>query len=129
MEYFIQQLINGLTLGGMYALIALGYTMVYGVIQLINFAHGEFFTAGGYVGAIVLAYLAGAGYMDAHPVLCLTFAFAVAMAYTAYLAIGVEKAHGEKCERCWIYSTELGTDAEHPTLCPRCTAVIKAMEA
>ena len=47
----------------------------------------------------------------------------------AGLAIGVEKAHGEKCERCWIYSTELGTDAEHPTLCPRCTAVIKAMEA
>ncbi len=47
----------------------------------------------------------------------------------AGLAIGVEKAHGEKCERCWIYSTELGTDADHPTLCPRCTAVIKAMEA
>jgi len=59
MEYFIQQLINGLTLGGMYALIALGYTMVYGVIQLINFAHGEFFAAGGYVGAIALAYFAG----------------------------------------------------------------------
>ena len=47
----------------------------------------------------------------------------------AGLAIGVEKAHGEKCERCWIYSTELGADAGHPTLCPRCTAVIKAMEA
>ena len=47
----------------------------------------------------------------------------------AGLAIGVEKAHGEKCERCWIYSTELGTDAEHPTLCPRCAAVIKGMEA
>nr|WP_320190771.1 branched-chain amino acid ABC transporter permease [uncultured Desulfobacter sp.] len=91
MEYFIQQLINGLTLGGMYALIALGYTMVYGVIQLINFAHGEFFTAGGYIGAIVLAYLSGSGYMDTHPILCLTIAFAVAMAYTAYLAIGVEK--------------------------------------
>ena len=91
MEYFIQQLINGLTLGGMYALIALGYTMVYGVIQLINFAHGEFFAAGGYIGAIVLAYLAGSGYMDAHPILCLAIAFAVAMVYTAYLAIGVEK--------------------------------------
>ena len=47
----------------------------------------------------------------------------------AGLAIGIEKAHGEKCERCWIYSTELGTDAEHPTLCPRCAAVIKGMEA
>ncbi|MCR5561771.1 MAG: isoleucine--tRNA ligase [Desulfovibrio sp.] len=43
------------------------------------------------------------------------------------LAIRVEKAHGEKCERCWIYSTELGTDASHPTLCPRCSGVINAM--
>lgn len=91
MEYFIQQLINGLTLGGMYALIALGYTMVYGVIQLINFAHGEFFAAGGYVGAITLAYFAGIGYMESHPVLCLTGAFVISMAYCAYLAIGVEK--------------------------------------
>lgn len=47
----------------------------------------------------------------------------------AGLAIGVEKARGEKCERCWIYSTELGSDASHPALCPRCTAVIKGMES
>ncbi len=47
----------------------------------------------------------------------------------AGLAIGVEKARGEKCERCWIYSTELGTDPAHPALCPRCTAVIKTMES
>ena len=91
MEYFIQQFVNGLTLGGMYALIALGYTMVYGVIQLINFAHGEFFAAGGYVGAITLGYLSGLGYMQTHPVLCLSAAFVLAMAYCAYLAVGVEK--------------------------------------
>ena len=71
MEYFIQQLINGLTLGGLYALIALGYTMVYGVIQLINFAHGEFFAAGGYMGVILLSYFAGLGYMETHPWICL----------------------------------------------------------
>ncbi len=47
----------------------------------------------------------------------------------AGLAIGVEKARGEKCERCWIYSTELGTDPAHPALCPRCTTVIKGMES
>ena len=41
------------------------------------------------------------------------------------LAISVEKARGEKCERCWIYSTELGADPAHPTLCPRCAAVLK----
>lgn len=91
MEYFIQQLINGLTLGAMYALIALGYTMVYGVIQLINFAHGEFFTAGGYVGAILLGYFTGVGYMDSYPILCLSAAFLSAMIYCAYLSIGVEK--------------------------------------
>ena len=91
MEYFIQQLINGLTLGGLYALIALGYTMVYGVIQLINFAHGEFFAAGGYVGVIVLNYFAGRGLMDTHPWFCLIASFALTMAYCAFLAMGVEK--------------------------------------
>ncbi len=45
------------------------------------------------------------------------------------VAITVEKAQGEKCERCWIYSTELGSDAAHPTLCPRCTTVMQTMPA
>lgn len=91
MDYFIQQLINGLTLGAIYALIALGYTMVYGVIQLINFAHGEFFAAGGYIGVILLSYFAGAGLMEAHPWLCLGLSLILAMAYCAFLAMGVEK--------------------------------------
>jgi branched-chain amino acid transport system permease protein len=91
MDYFLQQLINGITLGGLYALIALGYTMVYGVIQLINFAHGEFFSAGGYMGVIILSYLAAHGWLDTHPILCLTASFAMAMAYSAFLAVGVEK--------------------------------------
>ena len=46
METFIQQIINGLVLGSMYALVALGYTMVYGIINLINFAHGEVLMVG-----------------------------------------------------------------------------------
>lgn len=50
MENFIQQLINGLSLGSIYALIALGYTMVYGIIKLINFAHGEIYMVGAFVG-------------------------------------------------------------------------------
>ncbi|HRA75117.1 MAG TPA: branched-chain amino acid ABC transporter permease, partial [Propionicimonas sp.] len=41
MDFFLQQLINGLSLGALYALIAVGYTVVYGIVQLINFAHGE----------------------------------------------------------------------------------------
>ena len=91
MDYFIQQLINGITLGGIYALIALGYTMVYGVIQLINFAHGEFFAAGGYVGVIILSYFAGLGFMETHPWICLGMSFVLTMGYCAFLAMGVEK--------------------------------------
>ena len=49
-EYFLQQLINGLSLGAIYALIALGYTMVYGVLRFINFAHSDVFMVGAYVG-------------------------------------------------------------------------------
>ena len=49
MDTFIQQIINGLVLGSMYALVALGYTMVYGIINLINFAHGEVLMVGALV--------------------------------------------------------------------------------
>ncbi len=53
MVQFFQQLINGLSLGSIYALIALGYTMVYGIIKLINFAHGDIYMIGAYVGFII----------------------------------------------------------------------------
>ncbi len=55
MSYFFQQLINGLQLGSVYALIALGYTMVYGIVRLINFAHGDVFMVGTYLGFFALA--------------------------------------------------------------------------
>ena len=45
------------------------------------------------------------------------------------LAVRVKKAGGDKCERCWMYSEELGTDPEHPTLCPRCAEVMRTLEA
>ncbi len=54
LDVFLQQTINGLTVGGIYALIALGYTMVYGVLRLINFAHGDLSVLGAYVGLVVL---------------------------------------------------------------------------
>jgi len=53
----IQQLINGITLGSIYALISLGYTMVYGIIKLINFAHGDIFMVGAYIAFLSVAYL------------------------------------------------------------------------
>ncbi|MEO0161335.1 MAG: branched-chain amino acid ABC transporter permease [candidate division WOR-3 bacterium] len=55
MVYFLQQLLNGLQLGFVYALIALGYTMVYGIVRLINFAHGDVFMVGAYLGFFALA--------------------------------------------------------------------------
>lgn len=54
MDVFLTQLSNGLALGSIYALIALGYTMVYGILRLINFAHGDLFTIGGYFGFTIL---------------------------------------------------------------------------
>lgn len=56
MEIIIQQLVNGLFLGSIYALLALGYTMVYGIIKLINFAHGEIYMIGSFIGYFVLNY-------------------------------------------------------------------------
>jgi len=58
---FLQQLMNGLTLGSVYALIALGYSMVYGILELINFAHGEIYMLGAYFGIIFLGFLTAAG--------------------------------------------------------------------
>ena len=63
METFLQQVINGLSLGAIYALIALGYTMVYGVLRLINFAHGDVYMLGAFAGF----YLANALNLDANP--------------------------------------------------------------
>ena len=62
-DTFLQQLINGLSLGAIYALIALGYTMVYGVLRLINFAHGDVYMLGAFAGY----YLANALNLDANP--------------------------------------------------------------
>jgi branched-chain amino acid transport system permease protein len=64
-EQFFTQLTNGLAVGGIYALIALGYTMVYGVLKLINFAHGDLFTIGAYLGLTLLTSLALADHLGA----------------------------------------------------------------
>src|SRR5512145_845693 len=61
MDTFLQQIINGLTLGSVYAIVALGYTMVYGIIQLINFAHGEVVMIGAMVAYSVIVALTGSG--------------------------------------------------------------------
>ncbi len=63
MDVFFQQIVNGLSLGGIYALIALGYTMVYGIIELINFAHGDVYTLGTFFSLAILTGLGVSGEM------------------------------------------------------------------
>lgn len=67
MQLFLQQLVNGLSLGGIYALIALGYTMVYGIIELINFAHGDVYTLGSFFSLAILTVLGVAGELHGGP--------------------------------------------------------------
>ena len=64
MTAFLQQLVNGLSLGSIYALIALGYTMVYGIIKLINFAHGDIYMLGAYCAFLITTYC-GLGFIPA----------------------------------------------------------------
>jgi branched-chain amino acid transport system permease protein len=87
MDIFLQQIINGLVLGSMYALVALGYTMVYGIIGLINFAHGEVLM----VGALVSWTVIGLVQPFLPPWLVLLVALLVACAAAAALNYGIEK--------------------------------------
>ena len=87
-----QVLVDGLVLGFMYALIALGYTMVYGVLQLINFAHSEIFVLGAFVGVEILLTLTAWGILGQVPaMLLLLILLLVGMLASGVLAVGVER--------------------------------------
>ena len=89
---FPQVLLDGIILGFMYALIALGYTMVYGVLQFINFAHSEIFIVGAFVGVEILLGLRAAGLLDATPwLLLLLLILLAAMAVSGALAVVIER--------------------------------------
>ena len=90
MDYFIQQLVNGLTLGSIYGLIAIGYTMVYGIIGMINFAHGDIFMLGGFAALIVFLLLAT--YIAGIPVaLAILIMMVVAMLMTSLWNWSIER--------------------------------------
>ncbi len=89
MDYFFQQLINGLVLGSIYGLIAIGYTMVYGIVGMINFAHGDIFMIGGFIALITFLILVSIG-LTAVPVILL-LVLLVAMAVTALYGWTVER--------------------------------------
>ena len=74
MEYFLELFLGGLTRGSIYALIALGYTMVYGIVQLINFAHGEIYMIGAFTALIVASVLSLLGWPPLAILLIASFA-------------------------------------------------------
>jgi branched-chain amino acid transport system permease protein len=88
MEYFLELFMGGLTRGSIYALIALGYTMVYGIIQLINFAHGEIYMIGAFTALIVAGILSMLGW---NPIAILIIATIVAVIYSAAYGYTIEK--------------------------------------
>jgi len=92
MEYFLQQLINGITLGSIYGLIAIGYTMVYGIIGMINFAHGDIFMVGAFIALIAiiaLGVVAGSSFLVI--ILALFLVLLIAMTLTAIYGWTVER--------------------------------------
>ncbi|MDM8521916.1 branched-chain amino acid ABC transporter permease [Desulfococcaceae bacterium HSG8] len=86
-----QQLVNGLTLGGIYALIAIGYSMVYGVLSMLNFAHGEVYMIGGFTGWWVLHYFSTQNVPFMHASLVITVTILVVMLCCGMLGILIER--------------------------------------
>jgi branched-chain amino acid transport system permease protein len=89
MAYFLQQLINGIALGSIYGLIAIGYTMVYGIIGMINFAHGDIFMVGSFIALILLLILLSVG-VTMIP-LAILVVLLLAMALTAVWGWSIER--------------------------------------
>jgi len=87
---FLQQVVNGLTTGSVYALVALGYTMVYGIIRLINFAHGDLYMVGAFVGFTLLDQI-GSHLGSLNSFLLVPLAFIVPMATVGILGVVIER--------------------------------------
>jgi branched-chain amino acid transport system permease protein len=90
-HYFFAQLVAGLTLGSLYALIALGYTMVYGILKLLNFAHGDVYMVGSYIGYFVLTALGAPLAPDVPTPILIILMFLAAMAGCAVLGVVIER--------------------------------------
>ena len=91
MNFFVQQLVNGVTLGSVYALIALGYSMVYGILKLLNFAHGDVYMIGAFIGYGVLTVFGGPA-SPAIPIpLLIVFMFLAGMLGSGLLGVAIER--------------------------------------
>lgn len=90
-EQWVSMVMFGLTIGGIYALIALGYTMVYGILRLINFAHGDIFMTGAFTAYFVAAPLAKSGFLDEYLIVGMVLISLVAMTVCSCIALIVER--------------------------------------
>jgi branched-chain amino acid transport system permease protein len=90
-QYLFSQLVAGLTLGSLYALIALGYSMVYGILKLLNFAHGEVFMIGSYIGYFVLTTFGGAASPSIPVALLIVLMLVAAMLGSGLLGVVIER--------------------------------------
>ena len=90
-SHWFDFIIFGLAQGSIYALIAMGYTMVYGILRMINFAHSEVFMSGPYTAYFFAAALNSSGFLDRHPIVSLIIIFIVSMATSTLIAVLLER--------------------------------------
>ncbi len=91
MHFFVQELVNGITQGSLYALVALGFSMVYGILKLLNFAHGDLYMIGAFVGYFVIQWFGGPAAIAIPVPLLLLIMFAVAGGITGGLGVVIER--------------------------------------
>jgi len=91
MSFFFQELVNGLTTGALYALVALGFSMVYGVLKMLNFAHGDLYMVGAYIGFFVIQWFGGAQHLSIAVPLLLVIMFVLAAGLVGGLGVAIER--------------------------------------
>jgi branched-chain amino acid transport system permease protein len=91
MSFFFQELVNGITVGALYALVALGFSMVYGVLKLLNFAHGDLYMVGAFVGYFVIQWFGGPSALSIPVPILLVIMFVLAGLLTGGLGVAIER--------------------------------------
>jgi branched-chain amino acid transport system permease protein len=91
MSFFFQELVNGITTGALYSLVALGFSMVYGVLKLLNFAHGDLYMIGAYVGFFIIQFFGGPAHLSIAVPLLLLIMFVVAAGLVGGLGVAIER--------------------------------------
>ena len=91
MTFFFQELVNGITTGALYSLVALGFSMVYGVLKLLNFAHGDLYMVGAYIGFFIIQFFGGAANVRIAVPLLLAIMFVVAAGLVGGLGVAIER--------------------------------------